>query len=277
MTSPASTLLGLWNWHSPAWLAAAAAVALYFRLHRGFTGGRPAFFLAAVAVFLLATVSPINRLAFGYLFSVHMVHHLLLLLVAPGLALVSFSPDALLALARRFPVLGKLGWFFSRPLVAWPMGAAAMTFWHVSTFCVASQTVGAVTNLQTASLLLMGAAFWSPILSPVASARVGALQGVGYLFTGCLSCTALGIYLTFSPVNVCPSFLTAADPLGLMPYLRGTLGLTPDVDQHIGGLIMWIPACLVYMTGVFILLARWYARPETVAAPEMAHPAPAKD
>ncbi len=30
------------------------------------------------------------------------------------------------------------------------------------------------------------------------------------------------------------------------------------VDQQIGGLLMWVPACLVYLCGILGLLARWY-------------------
>ena len=31
-----------------------------------------------------------------------------------------------------------------------------------------------------------------------------------------------------------------------LPLLRDGWGLSPKVDQQIGGLLMWVPACLVY-------------------------------
>ena len=260
--NPASTILGLWNWYSPMWLVAAAAIGLYLWSHKGQLSARSGFFAAAVALFLIATVSPLNRLAHGYLFSAHMVHHLLLLLIVPGLTLLSLSSEVVENVLKR-KSLSVLSAVFGYPLVAWAMGTGAMWLWHVPTFCVASQSIPSVGTFQTASLLAMGAAFWWPVAAPSASRRIGTLQGVGYLFTGCLACTALGIYLTFSPVNVCPSFLTATDPLGITPYLRNNLGLTPANDQQIGGLLMWVPACLIYLTGIFSLLVRWLGRPQT--------------
>ena len=256
------SLLSLWNWHSPMWLVALAAIVAYVWVHRRHGGltGQAGFFVAALAAFLVATVSPINRLAYGYLFSAHMVHHLLLLLVVPGFLLVSISP-AVAAAALRLPGVARFNKVFSYPLLGWAMGAGAMWFWHVPTFCVASQTIGAVSDLQTASLLVLGLGFWSPICSPDASVRLTGLRGVAYLFLGCLACTALGIYLTFSPVSVCPSFAVAADPLGITPYLRNTLGLDVMTDQKLGGLLMWVPACAIYMVASATLLIKWFGRP----------------
>ena len=44
------------------------------------------------------------------------------------------------------------------------------------------------------------------------------------------------------------------------PAYRGTTaawGLTPLEDQQLGGLIMWVPACLVYLAAGLALLAAW--------------------
>ena len=35
-----------------------------------------------------------------------------------------------------------------------------------------------------------------------------------------------------------------------MPLVRDGWGLTPETDQQIGGLLMWVPACLVYGVGI---------------------------
>jgi putative membrane protein len=34
------------------------------------------------------------------------------------------------------------------------------------------------------------------------------------------------------------------------------------VDQQVGGLLMWVPTCLVYLCGILGLLARWYGNAE---------------
>ena len=261
MSHELSTLLGLWNWFSPAWLAAAALVFLYVRFHRGIVlGARRWYFGAAVGIFLLALVSPLNQLAHGYLFSAHMAQHLMLLLAVPGLLLLSLDP-ARVGQALRRESLGRAASFFGSPLIGWFMGTGAMWLWHVPTFCVASQANAGIGAFQTGSLLFMGSCFWWPVFAPAQERRLPVLPSVGYLFTGCVACTLLGVYLTFSPIIVCPSFLGASDPLGLMPYLRGTWNMTPSVDQQVGGLLMWVPACLIYMSAIFGLLIRWYGGP----------------
>jgi cytochrome c oxidase assembly factor CtaG len=30
------------------------------------------------------------------------------------------------------------------------------------------------------------------------------------------------------------------------------------MDQQIGGLLMWVPCCLVYLTAIMAMFARWY-------------------
>jgi putative membrane protein len=53
-----------------------------------------------------------------------------------------------------------------------------------------------------------------------------------------------------------------ADRLGLLPLLQDNWGLTPAKDQQLGGLLMWVPPCFVYLCGIFGLLGRWYAGPD---------------
>ena len=82
-------LISAWTWNSPVWLAAAALLAAYFLLFRRARDRRSGPLLLAAAVLLLAYISPIGTLADGYLFSAHMVQHLLLLLVVPMCLLLS--------------------------------------------------------------------------------------------------------------------------------------------------------------------------------------------
>ena len=78
-----------------------------------------------------------------------------------------------------------------------------------------------------------------------------------YLFSGCLGCTLLGIFLTFTTKTVCPAYATFGDPLAIRPSLLA-MGLTPSVDQQLGGLLMWVPACTIYLSSIIAVLRRWY-------------------
>jgi len=41
------------------------------------------------------------------------------------------------------------------------------------------------------------------------------------------------------------------------------LGLDPKSDQQLGGLVMWVPGCFVYLGAILTRVARWYAAPES--------------
>jgi putative membrane protein len=222
-------------------------------------GARFAFLTTAVILLVVATASPLGTLADGYLFSAHMLQHLLLLLVVPPLALLSLSPSQqpTVPSPARNPA--------SHVPAAWLGGVAAMWLWHAPLLCNAASRSAGVHLLQEVSLLALGTWFFWPILAPHADARLPPLAGIAYLLTGCLACTLLGVAVTFSPVEICAAYLFPADRLGILPLLRGSWGLTPTRDQQIGGLLMWLPACLVYGTAILGILARWYGEPEANA------------
>lgn len=137
-----------------------------------------------------------------------------------------------------------------------------MWLWHMPTLCNAATANRAVQSVQAISLLVMGVIFWWPIFGPRMEQRLLPLVGMLYLFSACLACTALGAFITFAPISVCSIYLAPVDRLGILPLIREGWGLTPRVDQQIGGLMMWVPSCVVYVGGILTLLARWYSEPE---------------
>jgi putative membrane protein len=220
--------------------------------------------LGSVVLFL-TLCSPINALANGYLFSAHMLQHLLLLLIVPLLILLGWPAGPV---PRSF-ANGRLRWvnaILRRPLATWLLGMGGMWLWHAPLLCNAAVSSVWVRRWQSVSLLAMGLAFWWPILGPWIRQRLAPLPGMIYLFTACLGCTILGIIVTFSPVEVCSVYLHPVDRLGILPLIQDQWGLTPAKDQQLGGLLMWVPACLVYFFGILGLLARWYREPGQAAA-----------
>jgi putative membrane protein len=249
--------LSAWNWN--LWVTAiCAATILTCGARRHFrSSGKIGWLLAGLAVFFLTLASPMDALADGYLFSAHMLQHLLLLLVAPPLILLSLPPVTMPAGLQN----GRwkwVSWIVRHPPAAWFLGVGGMWIWHEHTLCNAAVTNPWIHRLQYVSLLLMGFAFWWPIVGPWTRQRLSPLAGVVYLFSACLGCTVLGIIITFAPVEVCSIYLHPLDRLGILPLIRDQWGLTPAKDQQVGGLLMWVPACLIYFCGIIGLLARWY-------------------
>jgi cytochrome c oxidase assembly factor CtaG len=252
-------LLTGWTGGGASLPVGAVALACYlarFGLHR-----RLAFFAGALGLALVTLMSPINTLADGYLFSAHMLQHIILLLLVPALVLLSLPRS--LSLAWRPRIL-------DHALVGWIAGVGAMWFWHAPALCNAAIYSRPVHALQTVSLLVLGAMFWRPILAPREDERLSPPQAILYLFSACVTCSILGIILTFSPVTVCSIYaLPPVDRLGLLQTIRADWGMTPDRDQQIGGLLMWVPMCLIYLSAIMAQIARWFAESGSPATEEL--------
>jgi putative membrane protein len=240
-----------WTWNFTLLLFCALALVGYFFAFR--QRGRPAYLGAALVVFLFALISPVNALADGYLFSAHMVQHILLVLVVPALLLLS--------LPRSFSLPPPLN-YLTHPLIGWIAGVGAMWLWHAPTLCNAATTSRTVSAIQTTSLLIMGTVFWWQVLAPQEEQRLSPLAGIVYLFTACTACSVLGIILTFAPVSICRVYEHPVDRLGVLSTIRGDWGLTSDRDQQIGGLLMWVPMCAIYAAAILAQMARWHSSPQ---------------
>jgi cytochrome c oxidase assembly factor CtaG len=252
-------LLTGWSWGGASLPVGAGALACYlamFGLHRRF-----GYLAAALGLALLTLMSPINALADGYLFSAHMLQHIVLLLIVPALMLLSL-PRAV-SLAMRPRILGH-------PLLGWIAGVGAMWFWHAPALCNAAISSRPVHALQTVSLLVLGGMFWRQILAPRENERLSPPTSILYLFSACVTCSVLGIIITFSPVTVCSIYaLPAIDSFGMLPTIRVDWGITPERDQQIGGLLMWVPMCLIYLSAIMVQVARWFVESGSLATEEI--------
>jgi len=255
LTNPA-----LWNVTSPVWLVVVPLLLAAIVWRKQLAGANWWWLAFALVVLVLAFASPLGVLAAGYLFSAHMVQHLMLLLIVP-LGLTLFLPREAVEKLLARPGLSKLNSALSTPLIGWVAGLGAMWLWHVPSLCSAATQSDALGLVRSSTFLAAGLAFWWPIYSPVARYRLDPLLAVIYLFSACAGCTLLGIYITFTPVSVCPAFANPADRVGILTSLYQS-GFTPMVDQQLGGLLMWVPPCSLYICAIVSVLCRWYALEE---------------
>jgi cytochrome c oxidase assembly factor CtaG len=207
---------------------------------------RAALFLAGLILLGVSAITPVPDLVGNYIFSARMVQHLLLQLVIPPLLLLSFPLSEMAE--------GSGNWLLKRAWLTWLLGLGGMWVWHEPMLCNAAIRSPALHVFQFVSLLLVGAAFWWPIAGPRAGQRLPPLLGIVYLFTACLGCTILGIIITFAPPGL---YLAPA-----LPGLINDWQFASPADQRVGGLLMWVPGCLIYICGILGLLARWYGMPE---------------
>lgn len=264
-----SLLLSLWHWHPSVLLGCAALIAGYAAVLRLRWTPRALLFGLGMIVLLLALLSPLHELGDRYLFSAHMLQHLLLLLIVPPLLLLGL-PSAAIETLLSVPSVAKIERILGIPLLAWSIGLSAMWLWHLPALYNIALENEWVHILEHLFFLVSAAIFWWPILVSEKRSRLHPLGAMVYLFAGMIISGVLGMILTFAEPGLYPAYLNPRDPFGLLPLIWGDWGLTPAVDQQVGGLLMWVPGGMVYLLGIIGLLARWYAMPEeeALAPPE---------
>ncbi len=250
----------LWNWGSPVWLVLLPVAVSAWVWRTQLADWKLPWLIASLSVLILAFVSPIGVLADGYLFSAHMVQHLLLLLVVPLFFVLSLPRPQVEQVVNHSKLAG-LRSYVAHPMLGWVAGLGMMWLWHVPSLCSAATQSSPLGWLRTITFLGAGLAFWWPIYTPVRRFRLEPLLGVIYLFSACVGCTLLGIYITFTTISVCPAFANPVDRVGILTALYQA-GFTPMVDQQLGGLLMWVPPCSLYVCAIIGVMCRWYAMEE---------------
>ncbi len=252
-----------WDWE-PSVLAGCAALAIAYCAMVRRRMSRAGYFLGGLCVLLFALVSPIDRLGDEYLFSVHVVQHLLLGLIVPLLLLLG-TPEWLARQALRRPLILGAERVLGRVAVAWPAGVGTMLAWHVPVWFNAALAREALHVFQHLTFLVGGTIFWWPVLGPLKERRLAPWAAIFYLFSSCTTCSLLGAAITFGPAGLYPAYLQPEDRLGILRLIRVGWGLDAKGDQQLGGMLMWVPGCLIYLSAILATVARWYGTGESSA------------
>ena len=254
-------LEGAWDWEpsvmaGSALLEAGYLTAVRFRFDRATLS-----FTAGVAVMFLALVSPLDALADDYLFSAHMLQHILLDLVAPPLFVLGCS-EGLARRILRWPPAGRAERLLGRPALAWGLGIGTLWLWHWPGLYDAALGSENVHVFQHLTLLVTGTIFWWPAFTPVAERRMRPLIAVTYLALGSLANALLGIIFTISSTPFYWRYDHPRDELGALSLIRGQWGLSQLADQQLGGAFMWTIGGVVYLWAIIVLVGRWYREEE---------------
>ena len=215
---------------------------------------RVAAFLGGLAALLVALVSPIEAYE-GQLFSVHMVQHILIELVAAPLLLLGRPITLTLRVAS--PTLRRtlLRLLHSAPLrvlafpvVAWLLFAAVNWGWHFSAAYDVALENELVHYLQHASFLAAALLFWWPVLDADPSPwRLPHPVRLLYLFLAMPQNSFLGVALLSAPDPLYAHYLTNAR----------VWGPTPLEDQQLAGIIMWVVGDVAFLAGMVVVILSW--------------------
>jgi putative membrane protein len=210
-------------------------------------------FGGALVVALVALNGPLHDLSDWYLFSAHMVQHLLLTLVVPPLLLTgmpAFMVDGLLRPVLTTRVGAAVVRTVTRPLPAFALYAVAVVGWHLPGPYNAALEIHGWHVVEHLVLVAAAVAGWWPIVSP--SRLAPALPYAAQL---------LYLFVFGMPMTVVAAMITGAEHV-LYPFYEAAprlFDLTPLADQRLGGVIMWVPSGLIPLAAFTVVFFRWAA------------------
>lgn len=194
---------------------------------------------------VIALVTPLHHLG-EELFFAHMAQHEILMLVAAPL-LVFGRVDLILPWSLPLSLRRKLHVPVAHSaFAALVIHAVAVWGWHMPVLYQASIRSEAVHAMQHLSFLLTAIWFWWTLFYSITARRQYGLAAA-YVFITALHTSILGAILTFSSRIWYPLYESSAPDFGLSALQ----------DQQLGGLLMWIPANLVYIAIGLWLLRAW--------------------
>lgn len=211
--------------------------------------------MAGLAFIGLALASPIG-LYDTTLFSVHMVQHLLLTMVAAPLLVLAAPITLMLRVAtpearRRWilPVLhSRLVRIISMPVVAWGLFAGTMWFSHFSPLFDAALEDEVLHRLEHALYIGAGMLFWWPVVGADPSPhRLPHPARILYLAVGMPLSSFLGLVIFSAPTVLYPHY----------EGLQRTWGMSPLADQAWAGGIMWAGGDLAFVVALILAVAAW--------------------
>lgn len=221
----------------------------------GFDHGIPihqaASFFMGLVMLLIALVSPIDALGETQ-FSMHMIQHLILMIIAAPLIAYGLTKAALafsLPRSIRMQVVSRQPWrngiektgrALTQPALVWALHAAAVILWHLPLLYQAAINSETIHILQHLSFFFTGLLFWWILFF----GRLGFITGGLYIFTTATYNGLIGALLTLSNGLAYPIY---ADRVNLW-------GLTALEDQQLAGLIMWVPPSIVYLAALLYIV-----------------------
>jgi putative membrane protein len=205
---------------------------------------------AALVVMFFSLNGWLHDLGDSYLFSAHMVQHLLLAFVVAPLMILG-TPGGMLRPLLSIRGVGPVARWVTAPTHCFVIFSVVVAGWHLPplyNYALAHHSAHIVQHLMflAASVLM-----WWPVLSPLPELpRLSYPGQMLYLFLLSIPMAIISVYLVYADAVLYPLYARAPR----------VWGITPMNDQMIGALIMWIPGGLFFYTIISIVFFKWQQR-----------------
>ncbi len=216
-------------------------------------GPRPAqrwSYHSALVVMFLSLNGWLHDLSDAYLFSAHMVQHLLLAFMVAPLMIMGVTGEMLRPVLRVTTVRRAAEWL-TKPVHAFAVFNVVIASWHLPPMYNYALAHHAAHIIQHLMVLAASVIMWWPILSPLPELpRLNYPGQMLYLFLMSIPMAIVSVYIAYSDGILYPMYASAPR----------VWGISPMSDQMLGGLIMWIPGGLFFYTIISVVFFRWNQR-----------------
>lgn len=208
---------------------------------------RPTLFFAGLILMFFSLNGWIHDLSDYYLFSAHMVQHLLLSMgVAP--LLIMGTPAWMLRPLLRYRPVAAASRVLADARACFAIFNIVLIGWHLPPLYNAAMTYHEIHIFQHLLLLAASVVMWWPILSPMSEIpRLSYPGQMLYLFLMTIPMSLVAVAIAYSTAVLYPAYASAPR----------VMRLSPMDDQMLGGLIMWIPGGLYFFTVISVIFYRW--------------------
>ena len=248
--------LGQWTIHWSTVVGLAGLGALYHwragrhRANTPPTAAQRASFFGGLAVIFLSLNGPLHDLSDYYLFSAHMVQHLLLTLVAPPM-LIAGVPGGMLRPALGTRGIGSTARRLTRVTSCYLIFNVVLAAWHLPPLYNTAMAYHPVHIAQHLTFMVAAVLMWWPLLSPLPELpRLPYPAQLLYCFLMMIPMSIVAIYIALADSVLYPAYSAA-------PRMWG---ISPMEDQLIGGLIMWVPGGLFFIGVMSVVFFKWVGR-----------------
>ena len=214
------------------------------------TVGQRISFFSGLFIIFASLNGPIHDLSDYYLFSAHMVQHLLLSLAMPPLLLAG-TPGWLLRPLLQNRIIGRVARTVTKPVRCFIIFNVVIAVWHLPPLYNAAMAQHSIHIVQHLTFMAASVLMWWPFLSPLPELpRLSYPGQMLYCFLMVIPMSIVSIYIAMADHVLYPAYAVAPR----------VWGLTPMSDQQIGGLIMWIPGGLLFYVVMTVVFFKWAGR-----------------
>lgn len=262
LAEAANPLLNPWRYqaHPEVWLLIGFLVIAYVyvvrvlapqvaHVEKPVTQRNVVAFVAAMVLLWVGSDWPLHDLAEEYLYSMHMLQHMVLSYFVPPLALLATPEWLFRAMVGNGRTYRIIRWF-SRPVIAGVLFNVVVMITHIPGLVNRSAESSPIHYSLHVILVSTALLMWIPICGPARELHMGYAGKMIYMFLMSVVPTVPAAWLTFAEGTVYKHYNT---PIRVW-------GLSVETDQQLAGAIMKTGGAIYLWTIVIYMFFRRFAR-----------------